>query len=301
MNHKEGEKIMDYFRVALLQLLPESTREENLRKGMEECRKAQALGADLALFPEMWSCGYGITRDLEKMREQAVGEEDEFLRAFGNLAKALGMAIGITYLEKFDPFPRNSLRLFDRWGNPVLKYAKVHTCDFDDERLFTPGEDFAVANLDTAKGPLKVGVMICYDREFPESARILMLKGAEILLVPNACPMEINRLAQLRARAFENMVGIATVNYPSGQPDCNGHSTAFDGMAYKPGEPHSHDMLLLEAGEEEGIFLADFPVEELRAYRKQEVWGNAYRHPSKYGTLLEEKIEEPFLRRDDRR
>ena len=75
--------------------------------------------------------------------------------------------------------------------------------------------------------------MICYDREFPESARILMLKGAEIILVPNACPMEINRLSQLRGRAYENMVGIATVNYPLGKPDCNGHSSAFDGVAYR--------------------------------------------------------------------
>ena len=50
--------------------------------------------------------------------------------------------------------------------------------------------------------------MICFDREFPESARILMLKGAEIILVPNACPMEINRISQLRARAFENMLGL---------------------------------------------------------------------------------------------
>ncbi len=52
--------------------------------------------------------------------------------------------------------------------------------------------------------------MICFDREFPESARILMLKGAELILVPNACPMEINRLSQLRGRAFENMIAVAT-------------------------------------------------------------------------------------------
>ena len=77
--------------------------------------------------------------------------------------------------------------------------------------------------------------MICYDREFPESARILMLMGAEIVLVPNACPMEINRLSQLRGRAYENMIGIATCNYPQGKPDCNGHSSAFDGVAYLPG------------------------------------------------------------------
>ena len=45
-------------------------------------------------------------------------------------------------------------------------------------------------------GEVKVGAMICYDREFPESARIMMLKGAELILVPNACPMEINRLSR---------------------------------------------------------------------------------------------------------
>ena len=76
--------------------------------------------------------------------------------------------------------------------------------------------------------------MICFDREFPESARILMLQGAELILTPNACPMEINRLAQLRGRAYENMLAIATCNYPAGVPDCNGGSTVFDGVAYLP-------------------------------------------------------------------
>lgn len=55
--------------------------------------------------------------------------------------------------------------------------------------------------------------MICYDREFPESARILMLKGAEIILVPNACDMKPGRINQLSTRAFENMVGLAMTNY----------------------------------------------------------------------------------------
>ncbi|MFT8344266.1 carbon-nitrogen hydrolase family protein [Clostridium beijerinckii] len=89
-----------------------------------------------------------------------------------------------------------------------------------------------------------MGAMICYDREFPESARILMLKGAEIILVPNACPMEINRISKLRSRAYENMVGIATVNYPKGKPDCNGHSSAFDGIAYRPSNFGSRDTLI---------------------------------------------------------
>lgn len=78
---------------------------------------------------------------------------------------------------------------------------------------------------------VNVGAMICFEREFPESARILMLRGAELVLVPNACEMEANRLGQLRARAFENMVGIALANYAS--PQANGHSVAFDGMAFE--------------------------------------------------------------------
>ena len=128
-----------------------------------------------------------------------------------------------------------------------------------------------------------------------------MLKGAEIILVPNACPMEINRISQLRARAYENMVGIATVNYPKGKPDCNGHSTAFDGNAYRPSEPCSRDTLIIEAGEQEGVYIADFPIDEMREYRSQEVHGNAYRHPKKYKLLTSESIEEPFIRDDYRR
>ena len=82
----------------------------------------------------------------------------------------------------------------------------MHTCDFGAERALTPGDGFYVTELDTACGLVRVGAMICYDREFPESARILMLKGAELILTPSACPMEINRLSQLRARAYENML-----------------------------------------------------------------------------------------------
>lgn len=292
---------MKHLKIALLQLLPEGTLEGNLYKGLEYCRKAKEMGADIALFPEMWSVGYNIPNDIDQLNNSAVSSDSAFVNSFGELAREQNMAIGITYLEKYDPSPRNTLSLFDRFGNRILTYAKVHTCDFDIESKLTAGDDFYVVDLDTEQGMVKVGAMICYDREFPESCRILMLKGAEIVLVPNACPMEINRISQLRARAFENMVGIATVNYPSGQPDCNGHSTAFDGIAYRPSEPASRDMLIIEAGEREGIYLADFPVDELREYRSREVHGNAYRHPQKYKLLVSECIEEPFIRKDYRR
>lgn len=154
-----------------------------------------------------------------------------------------------------------------------------------------------MCDLDTAAGKIKTGAMICLDREFPESARVLMLRGAELILVPNACPMEINRLSQLRARAFENMTAIATCNYPSGVPDCNGHSTVFDGIAWRD----EGDMCILEAGEEEGAFCAALDIGKLRAYREEEVHGDAYRRPKLYSDIVGTKTEAPFVRGDARR
>ena len=292
---------MKSLKVALLQIMPGATMEENLAKGQAYCRRAKKMGADIALFPEMWSNGYAIPEDMDALRASATPADGAFVHAFGALAKELDMAIAITFLERFEPLPRNTVCIFDRFGSKVLTYAKVHTCDFGEECRLSAGEDFYVADLDTAEGSVKIGAMICYDREFPESARILMLKGAELILVPNACPMEINRISQLRGRAYENMVGIATCNYPAEQPDCNGHSTAFDCIAYRPTESGSRDTLIVEAGEREGIYLADFPMDEIREYRSREIHGNAYRHPEKYRLLIAEQIEEPFIRADYRK
>ncbi len=292
---------MKTLKIALLQLVPCATLPENLNKGMEACKKAKCMGADIALFPEMWSNGYRIyDRPLEEWTAEGILLEDDFVVSFGKLAKELNMAIGITLLERYEGGPRNTMVLIDRFGNKKLTYAKVHTCDFDVEKNLTPGEDFNVCSLSTACGEVRVGAMICYDREFPESARILMLKGAELILVPNACPMEINRLSQLRARAFENMLAIATCNYPAGVPDCNGGSSVFDGVAYLPNMENSRDTCILQADGSEGIFIAELDLEQLRSYREKEVHGNAYRHPRKYGILIDTGRDQPFIRGDYR-
>ena len=288
---------MSALKIALLQIAPCGTLEGNLEKGIASCRKAKELDADIALFPEMWSNGYNIYgRPVEEWKAEAISVGSEFISVFGKLAKELDMAIAVTFLEQYEGGPRNSMILFDRFGRRKITYAKVHTCDFDVERNLTPGEDFYVTALDTAQGEVKVGAMICYDREFPESARILMLKGAELILVPNACPMEINRLSQLRARAYENMLAIATCNYPDSVPDCNGGSSLFDGVAYLPDREDSRDMCILQADGAEEIYLAELDLEQLRSYRESEVHGNAFRRPQKYGLLLDEKIEPPFVR-----
>lgn len=292
---------MNVIKIALLQIAPCGSLDANLKKGVEACKKAKEMGADIALFPEMWSNGYRIyDRPVPQWQSEAIFADSDFVNRFQSLAKELCMAIGVTLLQRRSRGVYNTLILFDRFGKKKFTYAKVHTCDFDVERNLTPGEDFYVTELDTACGIIKVGAMICYDREFPESARILMLKGAELVLVPNACPMEINRLSQLRGRAFENMMAIATCNYPQTVPDCNGCSSVFDGVAYLPGLTGSQDTCILQAGGEEGIYLAEIDLDKLRRYRETEVHGNAYRRPSKYRLLVEQKVDKPFVREDYR-
>lgn len=288
-------------RIALLQISPTGTIEGNEEKGLIWCEKAKEAGAEIALFPEMWSIGYDISGPAEAWKAQAIPITSSFISSFREEARKLGIAIAITFLEKTADGICNSMLLIDGKGNDTLHYSKVHTCEFGDEYPLEPGDDFHTAVLETGKENLTIGAMICFDREFPESARVLMLKGAEVILCPNACPMEINRLSQLRARAFENMAAIATCNYPSSVPDCNGHSTVFDGIAYLPDMHGSRDTCILEASEEEGMYIADINLTMLREYRRTEVHGNAYRHPEKYHMLIDTAVNEPFIRSDRKR
>ena len=277
-------------KIAFLQLLPGKNLEENLETGRKACREAKEKGADVALFPEMWSDGYFIPQDKEELKKLAVGKDSAFVQEFRGLAAELGMAIGITFLESHDPKPLNSVVFFDRTGKEILHYSKVHTCAFDDEAVLSEGEDFHTADLDFGRGTVKIGSMICFDREFPESARILMLKGAELILAPNACPMEINRLAALRTRAYENMVAVATCNYPKGQPDCNGHSTLFDGVPWLREVPGGRDMCVLNAPEEPGVYVGTLDLDMLRNHRSGDIMGDKYRHPEKYGILSDPEV-----------
>jgi len=272
-------------RIAFLQLLPGKSLEEQLETGRRACVEAKAKGADIALFPEMWSDGYVLPQDERALKAASIGRDSPFVQSFRELAAALHMAIGITFMEEHDPRPLNSIAVFDRSGAEVLHYSKVHICAFDLERVLSGGDGFYVGDLAFEGGTVRIGSMICFDREFPESARILMLKGAELILAPNACPMEINRLSVLRARAYENMVAVATCNYPEGQPDCNGHSTLFDGVPWPQEEPGVRDMCVFEAPGEAGVYVAELDLDQLREHRRSDVMGDRYRRPEVYGML----------------
>ena len=275
-------------RIALLQLVGCGyDREASLGRGGAACRAAADAGADLALFPELWSTGYAfIDGDLTRWRAQAIAREDPWVLAYSRLAAELRMAIAVTYLESSPNGPRNVVALFDRAGREALTYAKVHTCSFDlPEQALAPGTEFPVARLEARAGPVAVGAMICFDREFPEAARLLALGGAELILVPNACELEANRLGQVRTRAFENMVAVAVANYAA--PQENGHSTVVDPIAFNT-DGVTRETRVFEAGEAEDVCVIRLDLGALREWRRREVWGSACRRPETYGALVED-------------
>jgi predicted amidohydrolase len=302
--------------VALVQARsPGAHPELALRAGERACREAAARGADVVLFPELWQLGYALCPTEPAQRAawlaHATTVDGPFVSHFRELARELGVAVLITYLEEWPGAPRNTATLIDRHGDPVLTYAKVHTCDFGREAAFTPGDGFRVADLDTRAGTVRVGVMICYDREFPESARVLMLGGAEIILTPNACGLDADRLGQFRARAYENMVGVAMANYamPAATARnghllpldvCNGHSVAFSGISCDR-DGNGLDHKLVEGGEGEELLIATFDLDALRAYRAYETAGDAYRKPAHYRALVDDDPLPVFTRPDSRR
>jgi len=284
---------MKELRIAMLQMAAQGNDQKaNLKKGLNYCERAARMGADIALLPEMWNIGYqeflAEKRGAQKRwQKQAIGRDSAFIKAFCRIARKHRMAIAVGYLEAWDGAPRNSVSLIDRRGKIVMTYAKVHTCDFTAmEASCTPGEDFYVCDVGTRVGKVKIGAMICYDREAPESARLLMLKGAEVILVSNACKVDALRIDQLKTRSFENGVCVAMTNY--GAPQMNGQSAAFDAQGN----------LLVQAGAAEGVYPAYLDLDELREYRGKTIWGNAYRRPHKYGRLTSMDVGAPFVRKD---
>lgn len=291
-----SETSFDNVSIALLQMLPSSTIEENIVIAERFCREAARKGADIALMPEMWNVGYSFlfpvyhVTDEQPIRDWlqlAQEKSSSYVEYFRNLSIELHMAIGVTYLEKHANGtlpPKNSLTLFDRFGREILHYSKVHTCDWTDiEGLTYPGNQFYVAKLTTTKNlSLQVGVMICYDREQPESARILMLKGAELILVPNACFLDSMRLIQLQVRAFENALVTAMTNYPA--PFYNGYSSAYDVDGY----------LLNMTNQTEGIVMVSFNITRVRQYRTTTIFGDAFRRPQRYEDLIRFEKQSDF-------
>lgn len=276
----------------------------NTEKGLDFVRKAKKLGADMVLFPECWITGYefpdidnGLPMDdvvqLPSYKEWstlALEDNSTYIKAFCKIAEELHIGVVITGFTKGNTRPRNSAFVIDKNGEVIMKYNKVHTCDFADERMLESGTEFTVCDFHG----VKIGIMICYDREYPESARILMLKGAEVILVPNDCGSMPPRIQALSVRAYENMIGVAMANPPGENAGC---SCAFSPIVWdKAGKPIDNTIVLADSTTED-IFLAEFDMDVLRDYRSREMMGNTFRKVKAYAELLSDEVREPFVRK----
>ncbi len=238
--------------------------------------EAAARGADVAVFPEMWSNGYvgfarGDAAGEAAWRAGAAPRDGDWVQRFAGLARRHRIHVVATYLEADteggNPF--NAATLFDPSGTAVLHHRKVHICDFETpEVACARGGGFAVASIDTAAGPVTVGIMICMDREYADSAETLSNAGAEVTLVPNACWLGRDpvvgdvRIASARGRAFETCMGIAVANYPAVDPAprFDGHSFAVDGRG----------RLLTVADDKPQIAMATFDLDDIRTVRRED-------------------------------
>jgi len=181
--------------LALEQLLPE----------------AASQGTQLAVTPEGFLEGYIIqTKGLTAERYAEVAERipgGDYFDRISKLCAKCGIFLAAGMAEKEDGRFYNTCALIGADGKLIGKYRKSHT--LNDEPLNTLGDSFPVF-----KTPLgRIGIMICYDRQPPEVARILTLRGAQIILNPAAGSRGETNANMMRTRAYENGVPVVFCHY----------------------------------------------------------------------------------------
>lgn len=278
---------MNRFRIAALQLKSASHAiEQNTATVIGYMKTASENGADILLLPECFITGYA----LPAKNSDGIAKESPCIVRLCRAAKKLGIGLVATALTQGDKKPRNSAFVISKDGEVLMRYDKVHTCDFSVEACLESGTEFRVCDF----SGVRVGVMICYDREYPESARMLMLKGAEIILVPNDCGAMAPRVNALSTRAYENMTAVVMANPPGENAGC---SCAFSPICWDK-EGNCADNTLFLAGEEDtGLFFADIDLDALRSYRAEEMLGATFRKVGAYDGFLDPEVQAPFIRK----
>ena len=174
-----------------------------------EARRARINGADLLVLPEMFLTGYNL--GAERCADLAITPHDPLFDQLRRIATGHNIALCIGYPERVGDRIANSAALIDASGQLLLNHRKVHLFGALDRVMFAcRGDRFDVVNWQG----WRVGLAICYDIEFPESARLMALAGADLLLVPTALmtPYDVVANHVVRARAYENQVYLAYAN-----------------------------------------------------------------------------------------
>ncbi|MCI8514868.1 MAG: carbon-nitrogen hydrolase family protein [Lachnospiraceae bacterium] len=198
-------------RIALVQMKTVAGKEENYRKATEFVARAAGDGADLVMLPEMFACPYE-TKNFPIYAEEEGGAG--FLSLSEAARKNRVYLVGGSLPEK-DNEGRiyNTSYVFDREGRRIAKHRKMHLFDIDvrggqhfrESDTLSAGDSVTV--FDTEFG--RMGLNICYDFRFPELARLMVLRGAKLLLCPAAFNMTTGPAhweLMFRSRAVDNQV-----------------------------------------------------------------------------------------------
>lgn len=215
--------------IALLQMdiaIGEPERNyENLEKWLNEAI-AHEMKPDVIVIPEMWNTGYALER-IQELADPAGKRTRALLSKFSREHRV--NVVGGSIAEKREDGVYNTIFAFDREGNEVGDYSKIHLFRLmDEEKYLQSGDKLGRLELDG----VPAGMMICYDIRFPELSRRLALGGAQVLFVPAEWPNP--RLHHWRtlltARAIENQMFVISCNRVgiSGTTEFFGHSMVID-------------------------------------------------------------------------
>jgi predicted amidohydrolase len=239
----------------------------------------------LVVLPECFLTGY-VTDSADETLQRALPPTHESLERMCELSAQYQVHVVVGYLERKGSTVYNSAALISPLGL-VGVYRKQHLLFLGADRFVTKGDAVGPV-FDTKIG--RIGVMICYDLRFPEAARSLALRGAEIIAMPTNWPSYADTLADhvVRVRAFENGIFIAVANRPDQE---SGYK--FIGRSQVAG-PYGE--ILTEIGSEERMFTVEIDLDEARSKRRIIRSGEyeldlfADRRPSLYGTLVEDTV-----------
>ena len=244
-------------------------------------REAAAKGAQLVVLQELHNSLYFCQEENAKLCDLAEPIPGPSTESYGKLAAELGIVLVLSLFERRTAgIYHNTAVVIEKDGSIAGKYRKMHIPDdplFYEKFYFTPG-DLGFEPVKTSVGTL--GVLVCWDQWYPEAARLMALKGAEMLIYPTAIggvptdpswEQEQQRQAwQLvqRGHAVANGVPVITVNRTGVEPDPTGHSTGIDfwGHSFCTG---AQGEFLTEFGkEEEGVRVVEIDLEQSEYVRR---------------------------------
>jgi N-carbamoylputrescine amidase len=166
-------------------------RDANIAQAERVVRDAAAAGANIILLPELFETPYFcIEQDSRHLRLATTLDGNPAVRHFSRLAAELGVVLPVSFFERAGPAYFNSIAIIDADGTRLGIYRKAHIPNgpgYQEKNYFSPG-DTGFRVWETRFG--RIGVGICWDQWFPETARVMALQGAELLLFPTAIGTE---------------------------------------------------------------------------------------------------------------